>query len=278
MFFSMSKSATSIALDFAELALLLFGLMLVVGLIGEYAKSEKWKKHLRLFELFVIIGVAGELLADGGIFLFSKHLQTIADIEIARLTKEAGDAKSSAESAASASSQPRLSADEANAAAGEAKEKAETAARLADGAARNLSLTQYLVSARIVPDPKALADQLKPFKGEAVILRSYIGDLEGWGLCGSLWSIARSAGMQATDECGIGPLTVPIMTPMAVSGPDVQETERIGEIISRTGRLGVTSGFKAPQLTIFVGVKSPFAIGPSQSANVASNKSKKAGK
>jgi hypothetical protein len=39
--------------------------------------------------MFVIIGVAGELLADGGIFLFSSHLQTIADLEIGDLTKKA---------------------------------------------------------------------------------------------------------------------------------------------------------------------------------------------
>jgi hypothetical protein len=86
-FFSLSKSATSTALDISEIALLLFGVLLVVGLIGEYAKSERWKKYVRVFEMFVIIGVAGELLADGGIFLFSRHLQTIAALEIAHLTK-----------------------------------------------------------------------------------------------------------------------------------------------------------------------------------------------
>jgi len=91
--FSLSKSATSTALDISEVALLLFGILLVVGLIGEYAKSERWKKHVKTFEMLVIIGVAGELFADGGIFLFSGHLQTIADLEIAELTKEAGQAK-----------------------------------------------------------------------------------------------------------------------------------------------------------------------------------------
>lgn len=44
--------------------------------------------------MLVIIGVAGELFADGGIFLFSRHLQTIAD-----LTQEA---EKSAEGAAKA--------------------------------------------------------------------------------------------------------------------------------------------------------------------------------
>jgi len=79
-------------------------LLLVVGIIGEYAKSEPWKKHLRIFELLVTIGVAGELFADGGVFLFSRHLQTIADQEIADLTQKLGDAKTLAEGAATASS------------------------------------------------------------------------------------------------------------------------------------------------------------------------------
>src|SRR5450432_3305272 len=81
-FFSLSKSATSIALGTSEIVLLLFGILLTVGLIGEYAKSERWKRHVKTFEMLVISGVAGELLADGGIFLFSSHLQTIADREI----------------------------------------------------------------------------------------------------------------------------------------------------------------------------------------------------
>lgn len=90
---SLSKSATSLALQLSEITLLLFGAVLVIGLVGEYAKSEKWKKRAKLFQAFVIIGVAGELFADGGVFLFSAHLQTIADAEVASLNKEAGNAR-----------------------------------------------------------------------------------------------------------------------------------------------------------------------------------------
>ena len=39
--FLLSKSVTSTALDISEVALLFFGLLLVVGLIGEYAESDK---------------------------------------------------------------------------------------------------------------------------------------------------------------------------------------------------------------------------------------------
>jgi hypothetical protein len=101
--FSLSKSTTSDGLDISEIALVIFGILLVIGLIGEYAKADRWKKHVRLFEMFVIIGVAGELFADGGIFLFSKHLQTIDEAEIAEVTAKLGNAKELAEGAESAS-------------------------------------------------------------------------------------------------------------------------------------------------------------------------------
>jgi hypothetical protein len=90
---SLSKPVTLWALDASEVALLLFGLLLVVGLVGEGAKSDKWKARVRAFQLMVIYGVAGELIADGGIFLFSKHLQTISYAEVAKLNNEAGEAR-----------------------------------------------------------------------------------------------------------------------------------------------------------------------------------------
>ena len=124
--FSLSKPGTSTALDISELLLLLFGLLLVAGLIGEYAESERWKKYVKIFEMFVIIGVAGELLADGGIFLFSSRLQQITELEIANLTVAAGNAKSSAEGAALAASKAKQSADEASLVASSVSKKADT--------------------------------------------------------------------------------------------------------------------------------------------------------
>lgn len=92
---SLSKSTTAAFLSWSELALLLFGLLLVAGLWGEYLADHKkkeypfFKKRKRWFEIWVIIGVAGELIADGGIFVFSSHLQTISDLEVAQLHKAA---------------------------------------------------------------------------------------------------------------------------------------------------------------------------------------------
>jgi hypothetical protein len=93
----LSKSETSTLLGISEIALLGFGVVLVIGLVGEVAKSDKWKKRVRLFEMLVIIGVAGELIADGGVFLFSRHLQTISEAEYSGLNKQAADAYKQAE-------------------------------------------------------------------------------------------------------------------------------------------------------------------------------------
>jgi hypothetical protein len=87
--FSLPKSASSLWLGISEGLLLAFGALLVIGLIGEYSKSDRWKPFVRAFERMVIIGVAGELLADGGIFLLSRRLQTLSDREVAQFTQQA---------------------------------------------------------------------------------------------------------------------------------------------------------------------------------------------
>jgi hypothetical protein len=93
---SLSKDVTSLALNAAEVALLLFGVLLVLGLVGEYSESARWKRYVKTFELFVILGVAGELVADGAIFLLSSHLQTLSDVEVARLNVDAESANATA--------------------------------------------------------------------------------------------------------------------------------------------------------------------------------------
>ena len=150
---SLSKSATSAALHVSEIVLLLFGVVLVVGLIGEYAESERWKKWVKLFEMMVIIGVAGELLADGGIFLFSRQLEAISEVEIAGLNKEAGEARRTA---------------------GEANERAANVERHAAQLAKNaederlerVKLQEKMAWRKLTPEQaKRIVDKLKPFSG-----------------------------------------------------------------------------------------------------------------
>jgi hypothetical protein len=199
--FSLSKSATSIALDISEIALLLFGILLVVGLIGEYAKSERWKRYVRTFEMFVIVGVAGELLADGGIFLFSSHLQTIADLEISDLTKTAGDARNSANEAAGAAQRAKDESAKATASASNALALAKGARREADSFANDIksantqaaeaeshladALRQVVQaeaelnrirSPRSITNQSALIAALTPFKGSEYTLNVFQDD------------------------------------------------------------------------------------------------------
>jgi|SRR5882724_8155779 len=91
MLLFLSKSATALWLEASEWALLVFGVALVVGLIGEHKgiKSATWKAREHIFSMLVVIGVAGELIADGGIFAFSGRLQTISDRENSKLNERA---------------------------------------------------------------------------------------------------------------------------------------------------------------------------------------------
>jgi hypothetical protein len=135
---SLSKAATSCALNWSELALLVFGVVLVYGLVGEYKTLEQHRQRMKLFEMLVIVGVAGELISDGGIFLFSSHLQTIADTEIARVNMES------------------------------AKLRMRAAQLEASVARRKLSKAQQLM----------FADDLKRFAGTKVVLSYLAGDPE----------------------------------------------------------------------------------------------------
>jgi hypothetical protein len=60
------------------------GIILVLGLIGEFPESSRWKKSVlyKLAKLAVIFGVSGELLGDAGIFMTSIRLQQITDNSI----------------------------------------------------------------------------------------------------------------------------------------------------------------------------------------------------
>jgi len=128
---------------------LLFGIVLVGGLVGEYFADHKkkeyprFKKHKRLFEQMVIVGVLGELLADGGIFSFGQRMQIIADGENAILytiAKQAGkDSAASYERARIAEQK-----------AGEANERA------ANTESNNLVLRSNVVALEIKLKPRTI--------------------------------------------------------------------------------------------------------------------------
>jgi len=82
----MSKELAATALDCSEWALLISGLILVIGIFGEYEKLPgRFLGRKALYEILVMIGVAGELLGDAGVFILSRDLQSANDREIALL-------------------------------------------------------------------------------------------------------------------------------------------------------------------------------------------------
>lgn len=91
----LSKPAAIHWLDASEWGLLVFGLAVFVGIWGEI-KLEHGSTRFKIAEYVVLYGILGELIADGGVFLFSTQLQTISDSENAVLNKEAGDARKAA--------------------------------------------------------------------------------------------------------------------------------------------------------------------------------------
>jgi hypothetical protein len=215
--FSLSKSVTSTWLDVSEIALLVFGVVLVIGLVGEVAKSDKWKKRLRLFEMLVIIGVAGELIADGGIFLFSRHLQTISEAEYSGLNKQAADAYKQAEIARKEADSFELDIAKAKKGAADALERAAKAeenlgearkdAATANERAANSNkiaederLARLQLEAKLAPrsltpaQQKDLAERLKPFSGTRLDIFIYGETSEMLSIGLTIASVANAAG------------------------------------------------------------------------------------
>lgn len=268
---SLSKSASTAGLHVSEITLLLFGVLLVVGLIGEYAKSDRWKKHLKTFEMLVIIGVAGELFADGGVFLFSEHLQIIADQEITEATKEAGDAAQSAKTARDeadaatlASVEAQRTADTANVVSGKAQRKADATSTLADEAVKNVVLTQSLISGRKIASFTNLVDRWQQLKGVSVLVESPASDPEASSLCSGLSAAAHTAGMNDLQDCG-GVVMPGQIVNIFVSGPDDKMTSEVAEDLRNIAKLDTflygPLG-KTAMLTILIGQKPPFVLYP----------------
>jgi len=127
-----------------------------------------------------------------------------------------------------------------------------------DKAEGKLRQLQVFALARHINDPDALVEALKPFNGRRVLLRSYIGDAEGWLLCVSLLDAVQKAQMDATTQCGQWPFDAgKPTTGLTISGPD---SGVIADAIVSKGRTthgAVAESGPAP-LLIFVGVKNPF--------------------
>jgi hypothetical protein len=97
-------------------------------------RRKWWKDRLRCWQICVIVGVLGELISDGGIFLFSRTLQRLEGAEITDLGDKAKRARDDAAVAISNSDIARGKADAASLVAGQAKDTSNSAKTTASDA------------------------------------------------------------------------------------------------------------------------------------------------
>jgi hypothetical protein len=152
---ALSEPKTAALLNVSEYFLLLFAAIVVIGLIGEY-RLPSWHFRYDLFTLLVAIGCGGELVADGGLFFCSRHLQTIENSKIANLNVSAGEANKKAASLEQDNLKLKI-------------QLAELQAKLLP---RRLSPAQR----------RMLAERLRPFSGERINMFAYQGSDEVDGL------------------------------------------------------------------------------------------------
>jgi hypothetical protein len=225
---------------------------------GIVHSPEKPSIALLVFGLFgaglVAIGVTGELYIGAKIGAKETSIREANDHRASLLSKLAVDAAQSAKTAH----------DEADAVKVEAKE-----------IDSNLARTQYLLSSRFVTNRTALVSGLKRYKGVTVRFSSYNSEPDESWLCGDLMFAAQAAEMKVMpDFCGRLSETGKTPTGVIVSGPDIQQTLALAQLILHTANLGpggIVSGIKAPELTVLVGAKPPFVMGQARGVEIPKN-------
>lgn len=289
----LSKSATAFCLDVSEWSLLFFGILLVIGIIGEY-RVPWWSTRLKYFEALVVIGVAGELIADGGVFATSRRLQAISDREVADVNVEARKATEQASIADATAKGYQAQIEEyksrvkiaeasvkhavadvelakatvkgADARIEEARRDAALANRTAEHERLLRAQLETIVLARDLNEQQInrLVTSWRPFAGRAVTVRS-LNDADAARLAMLIRGALQTAGITAEDG-GIGRLMVVGMpwTGLSVDGPQAQQdlVLALRDSLLREHILQVPPGPPAQAgdpVTITVGVK-PLAV------------------
>jgi hypothetical protein len=247
------------------------------------------KRVAKLGWILIVVGVMGEgafevlvSRADNGLHQFDEAVLNEARREAgdaatsAKIAREEADAASAeAETAKTAGGIAVSKSDRANAVAGKAlgtsktatnaasevREKVEAVAEQADDIDRKLWQTEYLVSSRSLRNKELLITTLRRFNRKKVVLKSFIGDAEGWDLCNSLFNAAATAEMDPVNNCGKEYFSPPLLTGILIFGSTKQEIEEFMHIIADAvdpGGAGGMSPEPGSTLTIRVGIKVPY--------------------
>jgi hypothetical protein len=190
-----SKEAAESWLSRGELGLVIFGAIIVVGLIGEYwadkndeRRKNSWipplpQKHWNwklLFAGVVVLSIIGEFVSDADIWITSDVLQTISDSEIAALNAQIA---------------PR----------------------------------------RLLPNQQeAIAKELQQFAGKTVMVGSYILDVEGAVIGGQITEAIKKASLSTNSGwlmsvLGNGPIALGIH----ITGKDAPLVEALLKAIGK---------------------------------------------
>lgn len=225
MFLSLSKPFLIAWLSISEWYLLVFGVVLLGGLIGEItadrevkksAASQKLKQlceeseNLRLFsprkstlkkhkhfcEWLVVIGVLGKVFSEGGVFILGRQLQIISERENAVMAGVAAQAKKEAGQANERASTNELAAKQLE------KQVNETKTQLANAETHLIELKNANLPMDI-GDQYSFANTLKPLAGMQVELRSAV-DTKAQETAESLFSTFAMAGWPVINRSLIG--------------------------------------------------------------------------
>src|SRR5712664_257469 len=197
--------------------------------------------------LLVAIGVVGEFLVDRVSGPIIKRRDAAQQAEIARLNKEAGDARRDASEAIERAAKLEKDAAELN-----RKAEEERLARV--------KLEEYNAPRRITDkQAEILLAELKPMKGKKLILMTLVGDPETASFAERLFTILKSAGIEVVPNSGMMTIT-PSGLSFTAGTNRVSDLEVMGAALIKariaTKPIQVqTEGQSPDNLTLVVGAK-----------------------
>lgn len=266
-FFSLSKSATENWLDASEITLLICGLVLAYGAAGEYLEEHEklprwmqWSREPKLvFVWMVAISLFGEFAGDAGVYLFSGHLQSIADTELTQLKNDNLKLQGQVGDAAEKLRLANIRFDVIEKKAGTLDKQLVAAEARIVSVTKDSDLVQYVLSARHIQDEVGIEKELRAaFKGSHIVFASYWDDESIW-LCNQLAKIADKAEVGPINKCGEEPLVpgLPQLEDLYLEGPNHEQLERLSRILKSPKRVpGIFVGMREqPTLKVLVGIQ-----------------------
>ena len=226
--------------------------------------------------ILVIAGVAGEGYFEPRQSSAETAVREYDEKVLADAIQKAGEAKLSAEGAATAAKNAKSLADAAGLAATNAQKTVDAVGKKAESIEWGLQMSQYFAESRDIRNRDALRQKLSEFKGKDIIFRSYIHDGDGYFLCEDVLSTAKGAGVVATDQCASPPATPPFETGANAYASDEATMLALNSVLGRMTLYGSTGTVRPGPIVVFIGRKNNAHVGmvPPASAYGAKRKKK----